>query len=103
MSGYILNLNINVDINELLNQVERLIGTTIYRSGITSSSPKGYDKFVSVMNGQQVISLYFHPTCKHSATANGKTKAKSVANPGQWAVAVAMRGIFGNATNYDTL
>jgi len=103
MSDCVIDLGMNVDINILLNQIEKIIGTTIYRTGITSSSPKGYDRFISILNSNQVISCYYHPNSRHSATASGKTKAKTIANAGQWAVAVAMRGLFGNAAHYDTL
>ena len=56
------------------------------------------------MNGNQVVDAYFHPTKRHYATAEGKTKpGRSYAPAGKWAVAVVMRAIAGNKTYYGTV
>ena len=100
-----INLSINCDINYLLDQIGKAYNTVVKRSGITSISPNGNDKFVSVLNGDQVISAYFHPTKRHYATAEGKTKpGRSYADAGKWAVALVMRSLIGgNKTYYGTV
>jgi hypothetical protein len=100
-----INLSINCDINTLLDQIGKAYNTVVKRSGITSISPNGNDKFVSVLNGDQVISAYFHPTKRHYATAEGKTKpGRSYADAGKWAVALVMRSLIGgNKTYYGTV
>lgn len=99
-----ISLSMNVDINTLLNQIGSAIGQTVLQEGVTSTSPNGNDRFVSVLNSNQVISAYFHPTKRHYATAEGKTKpGRSYAAAGTWAVAYAMRSIWGgNKTYYGT-
>ena len=99
-----INLSINCDINTLLDQIGKAYNTVVKRSGITSISPNGNDKFVSVLNGDQVIAAYFHPTKRHYATAEGKTKpGRSYAAAGKWAVALVMRSLIGgNKTFYGT-
>ena len=62
------------------------------------SSPEA---FVSVLNKNQVIALYFHPTKKHYARAIGKTDTqRSYANAGEWAYACALKNRGGNKTYY---
>ena len=55
------------------------------------------------MNDDQVVSLYFHPSKRHYASAEGKTKSgRSYAPAGEWAYAIVMRALWGNKTNYGT-
>jgi len=99
-----ISLSMNCNINTLLNQIGKAYNTIIKPDGVTSISPHGNDRFVSVMNGNQVVAAYFHPTKKHYATAEGKTKpGRSYAPAGKWAVAVVMRAIAGNKTYYGTV
>jgi hypothetical protein len=100
-----INLSINCDINTLLDQIGKAYNTVVKRSGITSISPNGNDRFVSVLNGDQVIAAYFHPTKRHYATAEGKTKpGRSYADAGKWAVALVQRSLIGgNKTYYGTV
>ena len=99
-----ISLSMNCDLNTLLDQIGRAFGATIKRNGITAISPNGNDRFVSVLNGDQVIAAYFHPTKRHYATAEGKTKpGRSYAAAGKWAVALVMRSLLGgNKTFYGT-
>lgn len=49
-----------------------------------------------------VLSAYFHPTKKHSATTIGVLgQKKSIAGPGEWAISIQTRGAFGNKAFYD--
>ena len=99
-----ISLSMNVDLNTLLDQIGKAFGTVVKRNGITAISPNGNDRFVSVLNGDQVIAAYFHPTKRHYATAEGKTKpGRSYAAAGKWAVALVMRSLIGgNKTFYGT-
>ena len=98
-----ISLSMNCDINTLLDQIGKAFNTVVKRNGVTSISPNGNDRFVSILNGDQVIAAYFHPTKRHYATAEGKTKpGRSYAPAGKWAVAVVMRAISGNKTYYGT-
>ena len=55
------------------------------------------------MNDDQVVAAYFHPTKRHYAVAEGKTKSgRSYAPAGTWAYAVVMRALWGNKTFYGT-
>ena len=51
-----------------------------------------------------MLSAYYHPSKKHTATTVGKLGTKqSVAEGGHWAVSLQTRGLGGNKANYDTL
>ena len=98
-----VSLDISCDVTTLLNKIGDAVGQTIKPDGITSTSPNGNDRFVSVMNDNQVVGAYFHPTKRHYAVAEGKTKSgRSYAPAGQWAYAVVMRALWGNKTFYGT-
>jgi len=58
--------------------------------------------FVSKIEGDLVISMFYHPSKQHSATAEGLVKSRSVANPGEWAIAVTSKAMFGNKSFYST-
>ena len=97
-----INLNINVDVNKLLDQVASFVGS-IQRTGITDTKPTSDTRFISVLNSNQVIALYFHPTKEHYARAIGKTDTgRSKAKAGTWAYACAIKALFGNKTYYGT-
>ena len=98
-----VSLDINVDLTTLLNKIGDAVGQVIKPDGITSTSPGGNDRFVTVMNDKQVVGAYFHPTKRHYAVAEGKTKSgRSYAPAGKWAYAVVMRALWGNKTFYGT-
>ena len=61
------------------------------------------DGYTSGWKGK-VISAYYHPTKRHSATTKGKLGIKrSVARGGQWAVSKQSRGLWGNKAYYNNL
>ena len=92
-----VKLDMNCNINDLIDQVYKMTGTLIKKNGITYSSPNGNDKWISILNDEQVVSMYWHPTKRHHATAHGKTKPpRSKAAPRCWAVAIAMRSSLPN-------
>ena len=98
-----VSLNIDVDLTTLINKIGGEVGQIIKPDGITSTSPSGNDRFVSVLNDDQVVAAYFHPTKRHYAVAEGKTKSgRSYAPAGTWAYAVVMRALWGNKTFYGT-
>ena len=95
-----INLNINVDANRLLDQLAQIVGS-IQRKGITDTYPTSDTRFISVLNNDQVISLYYHPTKRHYARAIGSTDTqRSYAEAGSWAYAVAIRSIWGGNKTY---
>ena len=103
MSKVSISLNMNVDLNTLFDQISKKVGNIIKPNGASSTSPNSNDRFVSLMTDDQVVACYFHPTKKHYATSEGKTKpGRSYAEAGQWAVAVAMRALMGNKTYYGS-
>lgn len=54
-------------------------------------------------NGK-VLSAYYHPTKKHSATTQGRLGIKrSVATGGKWAISQQSRALFGNKAYYNNL
>ena len=56
-------------------------------------------RFISVQKDGQVISAYYHPTRRHSATAqSGLTQARETASApaGLWAVATIPSGVTGH-------
>jgi len=54
-------------------------------------------------NGR-LISCFYHPTRRHSATTAGKLGVQpSVAGPGSWACSQQTRGLFNNKTNWNVL
>ena len=92
-----VKLGMDCNINDLIDQVYQITGTLIKKNGITYSSPEGNDKWISILNDDQVVSMYWHPTKRHHATAHGKTKPpRSKAAPRCWAVAIAMRSSLPN-------
>ena len=98
-----VSLSINVDLTTLINKIGDAVWQVIKPDGITSTSPNGNDRFVTVMNDKQVVAAYFHPSKRHYAVAEGKTKSgRSYAPAGQWAYAVVMRALYGNKTFYGT-
>ena len=98
-----VSLSINVDLTTLINKIGDAVGQVIKPDDITSTSPNGNDRFVTVMNDKQVVAAYFHPSKRHYAVAEGKTKSgRSYAPAGQWAYAVVMRALYGNKTFYGT-
>ncbi len=100
---FTVSLSMNVDLNTLFDQITNLVGTVIKPTGATSSSPNGNDRFVSLLGTDQVVAAYYHPDKYHYSRAQGKTDTnRSYAPAGKWAVAVAIRGLWGNKTWYGT-
>jgi len=98
-----LSLDGNALVKDLIDAVRDAIGAINFiQDGVTDSTPREGGRFVSVLADEQVISMYYHPDNYHRATASGKTQARSYAEAGKWAVAVAMRSrTGGNKTYYS--
>lgn len=99
MSEISVNFNVNIDANEILKACG--MGSQTY-----SDQDVGGGRFISCMANGQMVAAYFHPTKRHSATCmhGDKIIAKSVKDPGKWAIAkspTAMLG--GNKTKYNIL
>ena len=48
-----ISLSMNCDINTLLDQIGKAFNTVVKRNGVTSISPNGNDRFVSIFMPQQ--------------------------------------------------
>ncbi|OUM59706.1 hypothetical protein PIROE2DRAFT_14676 [Piromyces sp. E2] len=102
-----LRLNVNVDCNTLVDTIikesKSLTEIVFHPDGISDTTPSEGGRWISIMADNQIISAYFHPTQRHYARAVGKTDpGRSYADPGVWAVSVAMRNPFGgNKTYYN--
>lgn len=80
---FVCNANINLDVNRLIDQV-----WPGKRSAVAKTDQDvGGGRFISLLCGEKLVSMYFHPTKRHSATANGRREVKSVKNAGKWAIA----------------
>lgn len=55
-------------------------------------------RYVSLLGDGKCISMYFHPTKKHSATTRGVREVVAIADPGLWACAISERAPHGNRT-----
>ena len=104
MPKYTLKLSGKVDINTLVNQIGSVIKAALNRSNFCNQVQKDGGRFVSAVNGNQVVAAYYHPSKFHSATADGGIggggAVRSTANAGEWAVAVSSAGIGGRKTYY---
>lgn len=77
---------------------------------VSQSSPEAGSLWLTSVDGTwlsgdgNVMSAFYHPTKKHSASTIGKLGTKrSVAEAGKWAVSIQTRGAFGNKAFYNTL
>jgi len=66
--------------------------------------------WISILEGNyedwrgMVVSCYYHPTKKHTATTIGKLGTKrSEASAGNWAISVQPKSNYGNRCFYNTL
>jgi hypothetical protein len=74
------------------------------------SQPSAGAVWITNLNGGwlnyngQVISCYYHPTKTHTASTKGKLGLKrSTASPGEWAISIQTRALFGNKAYYNDL
>ena len=106
MPKFTLKLSGKVDINTLVNQIGSVIKAALNRSNFCNQVQKDGGRFVSAVNGNQVVAAYYHPSKFHSATAcggiGGGGTVKSTANAGKWAVATSSAGIGGRKTYYGS-
>lgn len=79
-------------------------------STVSYSQPEGNDYWITYLDGTwgtydgKVISMYYHPTRKHTATTRGKLDMKrSVANGGHWAISHQTRDLWHNKAYYGFL
>jgi len=77
--------------------------------GCQMSQPHAGSLWITNLEGKygswkgMVVSCYYHPTKRHSATTVGKLGEKrSEASAGQWAISVQTKGLFGNKCYYNT-
>jgi len=83
--------------------VDQLI-ENIKSNKVAVSQPHEGALWISDLNGDRVLSAFYHPTKLHSATTYGKLgEKKSIAAAGKWAVSFQTKGLYGNKTNYNTM
>ncbi|CAD8113429.1 unnamed protein product [Paramecium primaurelia] len=97
-------------IQEGINLMKQLVGACFDASCYCVSQPEAGSIWISYLDGSyflhngQVVSLFYHPTRKHTATTIGKLgKKQSVADAGQWAYSIQTKGAYGNKTYYNIL
>jgi hypothetical protein len=93
-----LSVNINIDINQLRSQIGQAAGGR--RDNYQEQYVNG-GRWISTVQDGKVYSMYYHPTNRHSATAKGTTQVRSIAPPGQWAIAWAAKAVSGNKTFWN--
>ena len=95
-----VKLNINVDATELLKVG---LGFVPRNASFTERTiDNGNGRWVSYQGDGQVVSMTFHKTKEHSATAQSRNTSKSTAGPGEWAIAsVASVPFCTDKTFYD--
>ncbi|CAD8193005.1 unnamed protein product [Paramecium octaurelia] len=97
-------------IEEGVKLMKQLIGEYFNATCYSISQPGEGSVWISYLDGNhflnngQVLSMFYHPTKKHTATTVGKLGQKqSVAGPGQWAYSIQTKGAYGNKAHYNTL
>ena len=97
-------LDASATVDAVISAAERLMHARLNRSNFTEQEQNG-GLFRSSMSGGQTIAMYFHPTRKHSATADGGFMGggmvRAIAGPGKWAVAYSSTGWFGANTHWN--
>ncbi|KAH7823660.1 uncharacterized protein MONOS_18623 [Monocercomonoides exilis] len=100
-----IKLNVNVDVNELFKSAFNFIygGTNYQKQSVDGGT------WISYTDGERIISCYFHPSKKHSATAQSKllgaviSNQRSIAEAGEWACACCKKKMGVGHTFYNTL
>lgn len=99
-------ININLNLNDIVDKIGSIIGKLLYKTNFTIKNVSG-GIFVSAMTGDYVVAAFYHPSKRHSATADGGAlgggQAKSISNPKKWAIAYSSQGVGGRRTYYNTL
>ena len=103
------NTQISGDLNKALSGLKTIVERGAKKVYAWLNNANYYSKqevsggtFVSTIEDDLVISMFYHPSKKHSATAEGLVKSRSEANPGEWAIAVTSKAMFGNRSYYNT-
>ena len=95
-----VNFNINVDASELIRVgLGFLPRNTSWNDRMIDN---GNGRWISYQGDGKVVSMTFHKTKEHSATAQSRNTAKSTKGPGEWAIAVvASVPFYTDKTFYD--
>eukprot|EP01121_Diplochlamys_sp_Union-15-3_P004125 TRINITY_DN14103_c0_g1_i1.p1 TRINITY_DN14103_c0_g1~~TRINITY_DN14103_c0_g1_i1.p1 ORF type:complete len:110 (+),score=18.16 TRINITY_DN14103_c0_g1_i1:39-368(+) len=95
-------------VSELIDYFGKDLLDNLSADSFVYSQPHAGTHWISISDGKfgtwkgHVISLYYHPEKKHTATTVGKLGTKkSEANAGHWAISVQTRAISGNKTFYS--
>ena len=93
-----LNFGINIDATQI---IQTIVNTTQKSSYNDRYIDNNQGRWISCQAGGFLISACYHSTQQHSATVIGRAQCKSIAPPGQWAVAYTNnRMLGGNKTFY---
>jgi hypothetical protein len=94
----------NIDPADLFKCIGRIRSGTNYNERVNVIDHD--DRFISTLSDDTYYVGYYHPSKMHSATIEGgnlpgcKTFAKSIANPGEWAIAAGQNRLSGNNRTY---
>lgn len=100
------NKEMNIDARAIFDKIDNTLGSTPeimakkYQDQIVDEG-----RWISFINEKYVISAYFHPTKRHSATVmNGfikKNISKVLKEKGEWAIAYIPKTLFFNKAYYN--
>ena len=95
---------------ELISEFGPTLKDMLSESSVSISQPHPGSWWITHVDGTlglwngQVVSLYYHPSSKHTATTVGKLgEKKSVTNGGHWAISHQTKALVGNKAYYNTL
>ncbi|CAK89315.1 unnamed protein product (macronuclear) [Paramecium tetraurelia] len=97
-------------IEDGIKLMRQIIGSYFDATCYSISQPAEGSVWIMYLDGNhylqngQVLSMFYHPTKRHTATTVGKLGQKqSVAGPGQWAYSNQTKGAYGNKAYYNIL
>ena len=91
-------------LREIVERTFDYLGKRISTGNFTRNNPDDGGVWYSAIQGGMVYSLYYHPTKRHTATADGGMfgggLVRSIANAGEWAIAGSVAGPLGGRKTY---
>lgn len=94
-------------IGEIVKRVFDYAQQRITRGNFLKTSPPDGGVWYSNIQDGMVCSTYYHPTKRHTASAEGGALGggfvRSTANAGEWACACSVAGLWGRKTYYNVL
>ena len=108
MISVAVSVEVSISLSELLIAAGTAAGAAwvgqINRTNFSEKTFPDGSRFISKIGDGKVCSMFYHPSKRHSATAQGGLgggNAKSEANAGEWAIAICNVGVSGAKTFYN--